>query len=288
MNRKIGLIIESVFVGFLLVSCSNQQAPAPYDAIYVISLDRTPERFAKTKKLLKENGIEANRFQAVDGYDIILTNKNTGEVISGKEAMSNIREYTWNRRPVFYHVSYNGKYKESEFDLLVQDRQFSAGEIGVAYSHRAIWSDVVKNHYSRVLVFEDDMVPLKNFKKNLFDLLNNIPNDADVVFISIGQRKDKSYYYPCIDKIFRDFDKVPGNEFVAKIQATNKVYGMFAYIIGESGAQKLLEKSNSIACPIDDIVLSQNAGTMNLYVAKKKFCSVIFSGSEIKKMGRSF
>jgi hypothetical protein len=66
---------------------------------------------------------------------------------------------------------------------------------------------------------------------------------------------------------------------------------MFAYVIGENGARKLLKKTNDVPRPIDDIVLGTNEINdvkINAYVARKKFCSVVFSNSEIKKMGRPF
>jgi GR25 family glycosyltransferase involved in LPS biosynthesis len=261
-----------------------------YDAVYVINLDRTPQRFLKIKERLNNEGIEPVRFRAIDGFEIFLTDKKTGEVIAGKETMKNIGSYTWNKRPVLYHVSYNGKHKEAEFDLLVKYRKFSAGEIGVTFSHRAIWIDIVKHHYKRAIVFEDDAIPLKNFKKDLKNLLENNPTDSDITMISVGRLKDKLFNYPCIDNIFRDFDHVPNNNFVAKIQPTNRVYGSFAYIVGESGAKKLLEESNPILYPIDDIIFQQNGKKhkINAYVSKKKICTVDFSDSEIKKMGRPF
>lgn len=265
-------------------------ANAPYDAIYVINLDRTPERFENTKKQLNEFDLNPTRFSAVDGFDVTLTNKRTGEIISGKQTMQNIKKYT-NIKSELYHVEYKGKYKDAEFELSTNNSSFSAGEIGITFSHRAIWADIVKNKYKKVIVFEDDAIPLKNFRENLFDLLQNIPQDSDITFISVGIRKDKSYYFPDIDKIFRDFDNVPNNKFVAKIQPTNRVYGMFAYIVGENGAKKLLNITNKVNYPLDDIVFQQdgiNNGKIKGYTSRKKICSVSFSDSEIKKMGRAY
>ncbi len=288
----------SVVCTLLVFACSKQETNidsnindiTPYDAIYVISLDRTPDRFNSIKKRLNDFELEPLRFSAVDGYDISLTNKKTGEIICGKQKMQNIKKYA-NIKSELYHVEYNEKYKDAEFDLSTKNSNFSAGEIGVTFSHRAIWADVIKNKYKKVIVFEDDAIPLKNFKENLFDLLKNIPQDSDITFISVGIRKDKSYYYPDIDKIFRDFDNVPNNKFVAKIQSTNRIYGMFAYIVGENGAKKLLDITNTVNYPLDDIVFQQdgiNNGKIKGYTSRKKICSVSFSDSEIKKMGRTY
>jgi hypothetical protein len=66
---------------------------------------------------------------------------------------------------------------------------------------------------------------------------------------------------------------------------------MFAYIVGEEGAKKLISQTNLLEYPLDDVVLQKGGleiGKLKAYVAKKKFCSVSFSDSEITKMGRPF
>ncbi|MDR1982506.1 MAG: glycosyltransferase family 25 protein [Holosporaceae bacterium] len=267
---------------------NNQNA---YDAVYVINLDRTPERFNFVKEQLNKEDIKHSRFRAVDGYEVKLMDQSTGEILSGKNFMSKIREYTWKKRPILYHINYSDKYKDAEFDLFIKHRKFSAGEIGVIYSHRAIWKDILKKKYKTAIIFEDDVILLKKFKKNLVELINNIPPDSDITFIGVGRRKDKSLVHPNIDSIFRDFDHVKGNDVIAKIQPTNLVYGMYAYIVGAKGAQKLLELTNHCEYPVDDIIFQQggiNKEVIKAYVAKKKMCFPFTDNSEIKNMGRPF
>ncbi|MDR1235920.1 MAG: glycosyltransferase family 25 protein [Holosporaceae bacterium] len=269
----------------------NSQKTEAYDIVYVINLDRTPERFEKTNDQLCKSGIKCLRFSAVDGYLVKLSDQSSGEVISGKESGEKIKKYFREKHPVLYRVTYGGKYKSAEFDLFVKYRRFSAGEIGVTYSHRAIWADVVKNNRQNVVVFEDDVILSENFKKDLEELIHNIPEDADITFIGVGRRPDKRISYPNIDNIFRNFDHVPGNDVVAKIQPTNFVYGMYAYIVSAKGAKKLLELTNRSEYQVDDIIFQQggiNKGIIKAYVAKKKMCYPDCTNSEIRKMGRSF
>jgi GR25 family glycosyltransferase involved in LPS biosynthesis len=286
--------VKKIFLLFLAAcSTSTETAPKPeiYSIVYVINLDRTPERFQKTNEQLHKNGMTCRRFGAVDGYNVKLSDKSSGEIICGKEFLKNVANYTWKKRPALYHVDYNNKYKDAEFDLFVKYRKFSAGEIGVIFSHRAIWTDIVKNNYQNVIIFEDDVILLENFKKDLEELIKNIPEDTDVTFIGVGRRTEKKIDYPDINNIFRDFDHIPENNTVAKIQPTNLVFGMHAYIIGAEGAKKLLKLTNGCTYPLDDIVFQQggvNEGTVKVCVAKKKMCYPNFKISEIKKMGRSF
>jgi GR25 family glycosyltransferase involved in LPS biosynthesis len=188
-------------------------------------------------------------------------------------------------------VNYGEKYKDAVFDLSVKQRKFSAGEIGVTFSHRAIWREVVKNNSKNVIVFEDDVILLKNFQKDVNELIRHIPVDADITFIVVGRRRDKAVFFPNIDSIFRDLDHVDGNDFVAEIQPTNLVYGMYAYIISAEGAKKLLKLTDRCEFPIDDIIFQQggvNTGFIKAYVSKKKICYPMMENSEIKKMGRPF
>jgi GR25 family glycosyltransferase involved in LPS biosynthesis len=243
------------------------------------------------KEQFRREGIRNyTRFSAVDGYGVQLVNT-TGEIIAGKEAMSVVREYTWEKRPGLYRVNYDDKYKDAAFDLFVKYRKFSAGEIGVAFSHRAIWSEIVKNNGKNVIIFEDDVVLLENFRKNVVELICHIPKDADITFLGVGRRRDKMVLFPNIDSIFRDLDHVKGNDLVARIEPTNLVYGMYAYIISAEGAKKLLKLTDRCEFPIDDIIFQQggvNTGFIKAYVSKKKICYPILENSEIKKMGRPF
>jgi GR25 family glycosyltransferase involved in LPS biosynthesis len=267
------------------VACSQAEdlpKTEAYDIVYVINLDRTPERFEKTNEQLCRSGIKCVRFSAVDGYLVKLSDQSSGE---------KIKKYFREKRPVLYRVTYGGKYKSAEFDLFVKYRRFSAGEIGVTYSHRAIWVDIVKNNRQNAVIFEDDVILSENFKKDLEELIRNIPEDADVTFIGVGKRADKRLSYPNIDEIFRNFDHVPGNDVVAKIQPTNFLYGTHAYIVSAKGAEKLLKLTDRSEYQVDDIVFQQGGvdkKVIKAYVAKKKMCYQDCTNSEIRKMGRSF
>ena len=99
------------------------------------------------------------------------------------------------------------------------------------------------------------------------------------------------HVFPNIGYIFRDLDEVQGHRFVAKIQRTNLVYGMYGYVINRNGAKKLLMLSETLDFPIDDILFQQggiNTGKIIGYVAMEKLLYPKLTDSEIKKMGRSY
>lgn len=282
--KKVALILCS-----LLCACLGDKNSNPAEEIktYIISLDRTPERFAFVKKQLDEQNLKYEKFKAVDGYELDFQNTKTGEFLA-EEKKKDFYKYSWKNRPGTYNVALHGR---PLMKIFVGKRRFSLGEIGVACSHREIWKEMIKNNYDKVMVFEDDVILDKDFKKNLAEYIADLPDDWDIAFLGIGRRHNKYGYFVCVGEIFRDIDNVENHPHVAKIQPTNLVYGMFGYIINQKGAKKLLELSNFSEYPIDDIVFLQggiNTGKVKGYVAMKKMLEPKQNDSEIKRMGRSY
>lgn len=267
-------------------SCNNNSKPYA-SKIYVISLDRTPERFSFVKNQLDEQNIKCEKFKAIDGYNLDFQNTETGKFLNAEEK-KNFHNYSWENKPVKYNVVLGGC---PLMQVIVNKVRFSLGEVGVACSHREIWKEMIKNNYDSVIIFEDDVILDKNFKSNLQEYMADLPNDWDIAFLGVGRRNNKYGYFVCVGEIFRDIDNVENHPFVAKIQPTNLVYGMHGYIINQRGARKLLNLTNTSDYPIDDIVFQQggiNTGKVKGYVAMKKMVEQKLNDSEIKRMGRSY
>lgn len=268
----------------LLCACSQ---PDNSGKIYVISLDRTPERFSFVKKQFDEQGIECERFKAIDGYELDFQNTETEKFLSAEEK-KDFRNYSWENKPAKYNVVLHGR---SLMQIIVDKTPLSLGEVGVACSHREIWKELIKNKYDKVMVFEDDVVLDEDFRSNLREYISDLPDDWDIAFLGVGRRNNKYGYFVCVGEIFRDIDNVEGHPFVAKIQPTNLVYGLYGYIINRKGAKKLLDLTDTSDYPIDDMVFQQggiNTGKIKGYVAMKKMVEPKCANSEIKRMGRSY
>lgn len=278
--RKAALILCS-----LLSACLGDKNGNTAEEIktYVISLDRTPERFAFVKKQLDEQNLKYKKFKAVDGYELDFQNAETGEFLAS-EKKKDFSKYSWENGPTTYNVVLHGR---TLMKIFVEKKQFSLGEIGVTCSHREIWKEMIKNNYDKVMVFEDDVIFDKDFKKNLAEYVADLPDDWDIAFLGVGLGRSYKYGYSvCVGEVFRDIDNVENHPHVAKIQPTNLVYGMYGYIINQKGAKKLLELTDFSKYPIDNIVFL-NAGKLNEYVAMKKMLEPKLYKSEIKKMGRT-
>lgn len=65
--------------------------------------------------------------------------------------------------------------------------KLTKGECGCADSHIRVWRDIVDKGYPMALVFEDDARLVPNFKEKLDKVIQDLPNDWDVVNLGSAQ-----------------------------------------------------------------------------------------------------
>ena len=168
---------------------NNYTLSDKFDAYY-INLKRRPDKNKNTLVELNKSNLLKNkmkRFEAIDGKDIDLTN--------------------------YLAVGISAR--------LLEKRR---GWIGCALSHMELWQKCVDIN-KPILIFEDDNVIKEevNYDKHLETIVNNFPNDFDIVYLVTDNIVN---YKPYNDL----FVKAKGNNFTTP-----------AYFISPSGAQKLLD-----------------------------------------------
>ncbi len=246
------------------------------DAIYVINLDRNPERFDYVKKQFDEIGLKIQRFSAVDGKKLTLVDKKTGDCFTNKDA-ADADFYIKNENKEFQVVCESRKEElvDAEFTYFSDNRQ-NFGELGCFMSHRAIYADMLKKGYSKVIILEDDVKIFKNFKEDVCNVLRNIPTNADLVFLDLHIKKLSMKYW--LDRFF-SFN-IP---YLFKIRYSTNICGTHAYVVTNKGAKKLLERTSFTNIPIDFCVCFDR--TVYFYVAKSKLCTAGEIGSIIGEYG---
>lgn len=240
------------------------------DHIYLLNLDRSTDRYKKMSALLDslQLPVKYTRFSAVDGNNIELVNKQTGERIKGSEFAA-------------YNKPLKGEFSivcqqdwSGDFESLHLDRigfyPRAKGEIAVACSHRKIWQDIVKQDYKNAIVFEDDLIFAPNFSQYLNQALKHVPYDYDLLFLGIIDHPNSYNQFSnsvFINKILPLLVKDPNPYF---IQVWRNIAAMWGYIVSLDGAQRLLDKTAKHR--YIDIVISKliKQREINAYAIKPK------------------
>ncbi|CAG2220126.1 GLT25D [Mytilus edulis] len=129
-----------------------------FDKIYILNLERRPERRERIEKILAELKLDYSIFSAVDGRK--LNPERLAElgvtILPGYEDMSLKRNMTY-------------------------------GEVGCTLSHYFIWKDMIANNYNKIWIIEDDasFFPMfrKQFSRAFADIEEFVPN-WDLMFLA--------------------------------------------------------------------------------------------------------
>jgi glycosyl transferase family 25 len=124
-----------------------------FDKIYVLTIERARERQIAFSNHFK--GLNYSFFYGIDKNDINEIELEKQQIYNPLEAQKNDR----------YH------------------RKMKIGELACALGHQSIYKDIIENNYTKVLILEDDVVTCDlYFTSYLNDILNNIPDDWELVY----------------------------------------------------------------------------------------------------------
>jgi len=246
--------------------------------VYVINLDRSPGRYKAINAQLDKYGVKHQRFSAVDGYKIKITNLSTGEAFSGNDLKLGNHKI---QEGIVYEVSCPNlsiKYIPKKI-ANHRGNYLTAGEFGCYCSHMEIWNEIKNQHIPYALVFEDDAILKRNFGKKLDDVINQLPNSWDILFLFFTGVKG--------------WNKISTN--IIKLKADGAPMSTSSsYLISEEGAKKSLEELKYFSIPIDCEISDRiNQSRIAAFASSPFFAETqlpIFGkylmGSSIADMGR--
>lgn len=113
------------------------------DKVYVINLDKDVERLQKIDRALKDEGIDYERFSAIQGSQI-----------ASHPSLTTLCSMTC-----------------------------TDGMKGCALSHHTLWEKAIKNGYQTLLIFEDDAIIPTDINERLREAKMKIPSDWDVIYV---------------------------------------------------------------------------------------------------------
>jgi len=197
------------------------------DKIYMINLER--------KKHVADNSLQKLKN---------LTDTDENNIFSNIEIYEAIDGQLLNKNDINNNITLKAKYtlkNPSSYDDIR-----SVGEIGCYLSHTNIWKEIVNNNYNNCIIFEDDIIPDKNYEK-IIKYIQNVPDDYDIAYLGWWTRKNMNN----INK---------NSKWLYTINNSEKpnVLGLYAYIISNKGAKKLLSKAFPIDVQLDTYVSLYN------------------------------
>ncbi len=272
------------FLSLLISSCQHFKRPSEeiLDKIYVVNLDRTPDRYLGAKENFEKASLKFTRFRATDGYKINISNKNTGKMLDAKSWWSACKQ----NKPNLKNPAYEVFCDEDKNNNIILSGCSTLGEVGCYCSMRRVWKDIIDNNYRYSLIFEDDTRinkrDLKTFKSQIKALIENAPLDWDVIYLHLHNRHDK--LYPA-----RKLHDKTENDYVWGINR-DPAYSLgstIAYIVNRNFAEKMYVFSKNMKLPIDmQIADAINKRIINGYKAKKQLV-IVGADSVIDNMGRN-
>jgi GR25 family glycosyltransferase involved in LPS biosynthesis len=232
------------------------------DFIYMINLDRRPEKLESCLVQLHPYGINPYRFSAVDGRE--LSRETLNDIgVSYTPGMATDIPGTFfpldGGEPIHEPVHVPGR------TYFYDVQSLSLGVIGCTLSHLSVLQDAYDSGYQTVWVMEDDISVLRNplFISSYIDRLDRLVGSDgwDMLFTdqdTISNETGK--YVPCIDIARRpNFTPKNPNQFAQRIVLNTDFrkigarYGMYSFIIQRSGIKKILDffKTYKVFLPID-------------------------------------
>lgn len=147
------------------------------------------------------------------------------------------------------------------------------GERGVFISHLRIYHNIVENKIPFSLIMEDDAIFCKDFYKRCLNVLYDMPNTTDLLYI--GGRFESEYNMKACTKVSNNIVRhnVINKKFTGSHMDCDRT--MHAYIISNRMANILLNTfySTHITIAIDDWILRvSNNNSIPVYNAQPLLC----------------
>jgi GR25 family glycosyltransferase involved in LPS biosynthesis len=230
------------------------------DFIYMINLDRRPEKFAMSKAALDPYMIYPYRFSAINGWELPLT---TIDDIGAKLESGMKRT----RLGTIYPLDWGGKEKHvmmNEIGKRYFGHQMSRGAIACVLSHISVLQDAYDSGYKTIWVMEDDIEVIQDPRtiSNLIDKLDETvgKKEWDILFTDRDSKDIHGNYVTCRAPGWRiNFKpKHPENFAIQKkighhFRKIGARFGTYSMIIRRSGIKKILNyiKQYQIFLPYD-------------------------------------
>jgi len=209
-----------------------------FDRIYVINLDRRPDRWKKASERLARAGLDAKRYSASDARDTSMSEAYQAylQIPTGKVQPSNI-------------LSEKDVYRSGDHERRVHSlREYwkeppikTAGAYAYLDTWKRILKEALQDNLRSILVFDDDVVFHHKIHPLFRQALRNLPDDWAVLQLGTLRRRGLKRTRWWSDRLFMNEGRSVGSHAVG---LSNRVFG------------ELLELTSRMDAVFDDGALS--------------------------------
>lgn len=206
-----------------IVHSYREQVTVPIPA-YVITINRNAGRFEAMRQSWRELGIEVSVWKGVDGLQPLRLFDH--EIID------------YRQRDIF--SGQGGKMQ---------------CQIACYLSHYRLWRHCLNTEYERVLILEDDILPIKNTPKAL-EKIWHLPPSYELISLFSKNSKPNIHLKTLMksEEPYRPF------------RSPLRVFGAYAYVITREGMEKLVASAMPIRTEVDNFIGSfEKTGIKNYY-----------------------
>ena len=238
-----------------------------YTKLFVMNLNISKDRWEEISNKLNNLGVEFERFPAVYGYNVLITDLDTGISFTGLDVKNKKNHLP--KEKDFEVKCDNGVNDPITVTLKGDEGRLMAGNIGVWCTKILIREEIIKHKYNHTIIMEDDFSPnTDNFVKNINKFIMALPKNYDMAYL---------HYY------IKDPLKLISTENNLVLTHTKKSewYGDWAHMISYEGAIKL-NSGYKFMGNSDDYsrklakgkIIKPNINSFNVYFAKHNFSAL--------------
>lgn len=180
----------------------------------------------------------------------------------------------------------NGTYDEQRAKKLQrQGKALNLGEIACSLSHRMVYAEMVKNDWKKVLILEDDVLPLA---ENLYQLpaaIDELPGDWELIYFGYLKHekvttslKTKQFFYKILSAFglmawtYKMVSNLLPKPFSKHLKKAGFHDCTHAYAITLEAAKKLLAAQTPVVYRADDLLSATiMKGELKAFVTEPKF-----------------
>ena len=182
-----------------------------------------------------------------------------------------------------------------------QGKALNFGEIACALSHRMVYDAMIENGWKKVLILEDDVLPVYDKLNQLTAAMDELPADWELVYLGYLKHelvtpalKRKQFFYRIISSIglmkwtYKMVSNLLPKPFSAHLRKAGFHDCTHAYAITLEAAKKLRAAQSPVVYRADDLLSATiMKGELKAFVTDPKFFDQevfhnIASGSEIR------